>query len=112
MKGPFERLKYDLRRQWECPVCHRKERSSFTKTFAHCPCRPGESPVPMRLVEDGVRRAWGEPPKKRERMEIDPPSGPGEFPALAIAAENTVAESIAEPVPFPKPDEPPAPSES
>src|SRR6266404_1670407 len=39
MKGPYERLKYDLRRVWECPACNRRERTVGGVTFRHCPCR-------------------------------------------------------------------------
>lgn len=59
MKGPSERLKYDLRRVWECPVCKRRERTAGTVTFRHCNCRMKQvdgQPVVMKLVEDGVQR--------------------------------------------------------
>src|SRR6476620_5763694 len=59
MKGPYERLKYDLRRVWECPVCKRRERTAFTVTFRHCNCQMKQvegRPVVMKLVEDGVQR--------------------------------------------------------
>jgi hypothetical protein len=59
MKGPYERLKYDLRRVWECSVCKRRERTAGTVTFRHCQCRMKQvdgQPVVMKLVEDGVQR--------------------------------------------------------
>ena len=59
MKGPYERLKYDLRRVWECPVCKRRERTAGTVTFRHCNCwmkQVDGQPVVMKLVEDGVQR--------------------------------------------------------
>ena len=59
MKGPYERLKYDLRRVWECPVCKRRERTAGTVTYRHCQCRMKQvdgQPVVMKLVEDGVQR--------------------------------------------------------
>lgn len=59
MKGPYERLKYDLRRLWECPACKRRERTPATVTFRHCLCQmkqPEGRPVVMKLVEDGVQR--------------------------------------------------------
>ncbi len=59
MKGPYERLKYDLRRAWECPVCKRRERTAGTVTFRHCNCRMKQvdgQPVVMKLVEDDVQR--------------------------------------------------------
>ena len=70
MKGPYERLKYDFRRGWECPVCKRKEKTDFTVTFRHCACgtkKDGGQPVVMALVDDGVRRVWW-PPKRLEAI--------------------------------------------
>ena len=58
MKGPFERLKHDLRRVWECPVCRHKERTSGAVTFRLCLCQRKveiEQRVWMRLVEDHGR---------------------------------------------------------
>ena len=60
MKGPFERLKYDLRRLWECPLCNRRERSDGTVTSRFCSC-PGKG-VPegqrtaMKLLEEAGHR--------------------------------------------------------
>lgn len=61
MKGPFERLKYDLRRLWECPHCKRRERSDGTVTTRFCTC-PGQSGsegkrTAMKLVEEAGHRA-------------------------------------------------------
>ena len=59
MKGPYERLKYDLRRVWECPVCHHRERTGGDVTSLICGCQENEPPAqrqPMKLVEDGPRR--------------------------------------------------------
>src|SRR5262245_22759047 len=59
MKGPSERLKYDLRRVWKCPVCGHLERTSGNATTQLCKCQMRESVAPrqwMRLIEDGARR--------------------------------------------------------
>lgn len=59
MRGPYERLKYDLRRLWECPVCKHRERTTGMVTFMHCLCRMQQvdgQPVVMKLIEDGVQR--------------------------------------------------------
>jgi hypothetical protein len=59
MKGPYERLKYDLRRLWECPVCKRRERTPGTVTFRHCAGgtkAEGGQPVVMQLIGDGAQR--------------------------------------------------------
>jgi hypothetical protein len=59
MKGPYERLKYTLRRVWECPVCKHRERTEGWVTNMYCRCQR-EVPAPkqqcMKLVKDGVRR--------------------------------------------------------
>ena len=59
MKGPYERVKYDLRRVWECPHCKQRVRTDGHITYQFCRCREsGEPPqrTPMQLVADGVRR--------------------------------------------------------
>lgn len=57
MKGPFERLKYDLRRVWECPQCGQKQRTDGTATTMFCKCKnSSNAPVTMKLVGDGPRR--------------------------------------------------------
>jgi len=60
MKGPYERLKYDMRRLWECPKCHHKERTGITGTSCFCDCGasedPPQPPASMKLIEDGIRR--------------------------------------------------------
>jgi len=59
MKGPYERLKYDLRRLWECPACKRRERTAGSITFRHCTCRLKQldgKPVVMQLVADDIQR--------------------------------------------------------
>lgn len=68
MRGPYERLKYDFRRVWECPVCHHRERTSGAVTSMFCPCQAKEDALkqrPMKLVDDGPRRADGKPLPKR-----------------------------------------------
>ena len=58
MKGPYERLKYDLRRLWECPRCQRRERSEGSVTYLLCQCevKSGGQPVPMKLLEEAGHR--------------------------------------------------------
>jgi len=71
MRGPYERLKYDLRRVWECPVCKRRERTAGSVTFRHCLCQMQQlegQPVVMKLVEDGVQRVV---PKVVIRHEVE-----------------------------------------
>ena len=63
VKGPYERLKYDLRRVWECLKCHHKERTTGVAVNCLCPCQgnaPQAERVWMKLVEDGPRRVKAE----------------------------------------------------
>lgn len=85
MKGPYERLKYDLRRLWECPKCRRRERTDGTVTFRFCACesRPGGLGVPMKLVEEAGHRTV--PP-------IRPPA------TCAAPSEPTAEGNPAEPI--------------
>lgn len=73
MRGPYERLKYDFSRVWECPNCQRRERTGFTTTSCFCRCRAKEEGSPlvcMKLVEDGVRRVLE--PVCRPRPDLPP----------------------------------------
>lgn len=59
MKGPSERVKYDLHRVWECPVCKRREKTTGAVAFRHCSCQMKQldgRAVVMKLVVDGVQR--------------------------------------------------------
>jgi hypothetical protein len=85
MKGPFERLKYDLRRVWECPECHRKERADGTVTTLVCRCQATKEPlgrVVMKLVEDRIQRRL---------PAFVPPTDSEEPEAIIAAAEPEVA---------------------
>lgn len=57
MKGPYLRIRPDLRRVWECPDCHHIVRTSGWVTSQFCKC-DSQSPAgrPMRLVFDGETR--------------------------------------------------------
>ena len=60
MKGPYERLKYDLRRIWECPKCQARKRTDGTTTALICPCQLAlveNERVSMNLLRDGIRRS-------------------------------------------------------
>lgn len=64
MKGPYERLKYDLRRVFECPRCRRRVRLPGSVTFFYCTCADPEHEghhVLMKLVEECARRPWSQP---------------------------------------------------
>jgi hypothetical protein len=100
MRGPGERLKYDFRRVWECPVCRHRERTGGDVTFRLCACQRKVDPPNrawMKLVQEGGRRAESAKP------EISPPTPieSSELPPL-LAPELTDA-TLADPVS----DEPP-----
>ena len=59
MKGPYERLKYTLRRTWECPACSRRIQTDGTSTANVCECQFGHAEnerISMKLLLDGIRR--------------------------------------------------------
>lgn len=91
MKGPHERLKYDLRRLWECPACKRRERTPGSITFRHCTCRLKQldgKPVVMLLLEDHIQRLT---PAVNIQHPADEPAPPQ--PASQETVTNTAAES-------------------
>ena len=91
MKGPFERLKYDLRRVWECPECHHKERADGTVTTLFCRCQATKEVldrVVMKLVEDKIQR----------RLPVFVPPTDAEEPETAIAAAEQEEEAPPEAV--------------
>ncbi|MCE9528676.1 MAG: hypothetical protein K8R36_21735 [Planctomycetales bacterium] len=84
MKGPFERLKYDLRRLWECPLCKRRERSDGTVTSRFCNCPGKGAPegqrTSMKLLEEAGHRTVPEfqyqPPIETEPADVAPAQEP------------------------------------
>ncbi|MDX1944535.1 MAG: hypothetical protein SFU86_03940 [Pirellulaceae bacterium] len=86
MKGPFERLKYDLRRLWECPACQRRERTAGTETsrFCQCTAKDGGKPTSMRLTADGPQRLVPVIAGPKWEAPVDAPAiaaPPGELPS-------------------------------
>ncbi len=58
MKGPGNRLKFVIRRQWECPRCGRRLLTHGSVVQQSCDCRGSDhagEPVPMRLIKDPLR---------------------------------------------------------
>jgi hypothetical protein len=64
MRGPYERLKYDFRRHWECPACKRHDHTPGSVVFRFCTCQPQQA-TPMRLVQEGGARLWPAPISQR-----------------------------------------------
>ncbi len=98
MKGPYVRLKYDLRRLWECPACKRRERTSGSVTFRHCNCQakqPDGRPIVMKLIEDGEQRTV--PPIVIEHEPAEPSAGPT---AVLPLESQSLAEPPAEQPPL------------
>jgi hypothetical protein len=86
MKGPYERLKYDLRRLWECPQCHKRERTDGTVTFRLCSCQTtgGSQPIAMTLLEEAGHRT----------VPSIVPKISDESPAIEASAEPLVEPTI------------------
>jgi hypothetical protein len=70
MKGPGNRLKFVIRREWACPRCHRRLVTAGSVVHQACTCGPpadGGPQVWMRLIQDplptpgGRRRAPEKP---------------------------------------------------
>lgn len=61
MRGPYQRLKYDLRRTFECPACKSQVRAGGERTSVLCRCQtqlePGERQW-MRLLSEGDSRPY------------------------------------------------------
>lgn len=122
MKGPYERLKYELRRLWQCPLCHRREWTTGAETTRFCTCPPAKGEparsgparaTSMHLIEDGARRidySLVVPSSRQNRSNVQvvitPPLAPSpaetvanEPPATAIpqpiTESSTAADSIA-----------------
>jgi hypothetical protein len=44
MKGPGDRLRHDVRRNWECPACRRRLKTAGTIVHLLCTCGAKETP--------------------------------------------------------------------
>lgn len=63
MKGPGGRLRFDIRRVWECPACHRRELTPGDVVYRLCTCSVKSDPPRqnwMKLIE--LKPARPEPP--------------------------------------------------
>lgn len=59
MKGPGGRLKFDVRRVWECPACRRREKTGGHVVNRRCDCLAKADPPRqtwMTLLEESPRR--------------------------------------------------------
>jgi len=58
MKGPGHRHKFDVRRIWECPACHKQVRTSGQVVHLACACQAssgGPAQTWMSLLEEKPR---------------------------------------------------------
>ena len=65
MKGPGHRGRYDVRRVWECPVCHRRRKTPGSVVNLLCDCLAKSNPPRqtwMRLIEEPPKRRPTPPP--------------------------------------------------
>lgn len=65
MKGPGGRLRFDIRRLWECPACHRRELTPGDVVTRPCACSAKNDPPRqnwMRLIEQKPLRPEPPPP--------------------------------------------------
>lgn len=59
MKGPSGRLRLDVRRVWECPMCHRRQKTSGSVVNLLCDCQAKSDPPRqtwMMLVEEAPKK--------------------------------------------------------
>ncbi len=65
MKGPGGRLRFDIRRVWECPACHRRELTAGDVVYRLCTCSTKSNPPRqnwMKLIEERPVRPVPPPP--------------------------------------------------
>jgi hypothetical protein len=67
MRGPRGRVRYVVRRTWQCPVCGRRVVTSGKVVHLACTCPPegAANPTWMLLVDEPRPRRqplWAEPP--------------------------------------------------
>lgn len=110
MRGPFERLKYDLRRIWECPVCKRRDRTTGEVTTLFCRCNTADANALgncMQLVEaDGIRTV---PPIVLIHEPLPPRVAPAVEAELDVEPTRT---AVADPLPPQAPENPAAPQDN
>lgn len=96
MKGPYHRLKFDLRRHWVCPVCQHHSHTPGHVTSCMCRCQLQVEPAArrfMKLVEDVEPRGEFRPPSggtpavssESRTVETDPVSPSSDRPETSDA---------------------------
>jgi hypothetical protein len=62
MKGPGNRLKFVVRREWACPQCHRRLVTPGSVVQQPCNCRSQDDargPLWMQLIQDPLGSPLG-----------------------------------------------------
>lgn len=93
MKGPYERLKYTLRRIWECPACSHRLQTDGTSTGNICSCQLGQPEhqrISMNLLLDGIRRTQVEQPLPTQ------PAVTTEAPSKSIASPGSSGDDASD----------------
>ena len=91
MKGPGGRVKFDLRRIWECPACQQRELTSGDIVSRQCGCGANADPPRttwMRLIETKPVRAPAPPPDAATLPEPTTAPSPDGMSALAPNSES------------------------
>ncbi len=69
MKGPYGRLRFDVRRLWQCPSCRRFERTGGEVVNLVCRACRGTAEVWMNLVEGAPDGPGGPAPETKNAGE-------------------------------------------
>ncbi len=91
MKGPWQRIRYDGRRLWQCPVCGHRHRASGNVTSQLCACQKSRTEGQrawMKLVDEGF------PVIQMAKPQPIAESSPDGAPAMALdTAPDTAPET-------------------
>jgi hypothetical protein len=89
MKGPGGRIKFEIKRVWECPVCHKREFTAGDVVSRLCTCLAKSNPPRqtwMKLIEE---------PRKQPKPAAPPVAVDAQaLPQTTQAASGQTAESV------------------
>jgi hypothetical protein len=90
MKGPGGRLKFDIRRLWECPACHRRDLTAGDIVTRLCTCSSRSDPP---------RQNWMKLIELKPVRPAPPPPSPPAMASTDAADSAVVAEVVSQPPP-------------
>ena len=97
MKGPGGRLRFDIRRVWECSVCHRRDLTNGDVVNMLCTCSARTDPPRqnwMKLIETKPARPVPPPPPSPPAEQVSaPPEAAQPSPPEATSPSPTNADS-------------------